>query len=143
MSIHLSILSLSHTLSVDSNINPTYSSFKNGSQRWSPEFQRASSFSHFSVDEPERQIEYYFASDARSVASQARSSFTSFPLTHSLSLHSNCMLLFLIFCSAIIEHTNRVIFLEDDDVAAVSKDGCKLECFCLFFLCILWHWFAP
>lgn len=31
------------------------------------------------------------------------------------------MLLFL-FCSAIIEHTNRVIFLEDDDIAAVT-DG--------------------
>lgn len=26
------------------------------------------------------------------------------------------------FCSAIIEHTNRVIFLEDDDIAAVT-DG--------------------
>jgi glucosamine--fructose-6-phosphate aminotransferase (isomerizing) len=28
--------------------------------------------------------------------------------------------------SAVIEHTNRVIFLEDDDVAAVS-DGSKLN----------------
>lgn len=27
------------------------------------------------------------------------------------------------FCSAIIEHTNQVIFLEDDDVAAV-QNGC-------------------
>ena len=27
------------------------------------------------------------------------------------------------FYSAIIEHTNRVIYLEDDDVAAVGKDG--------------------
>lgn len=26
-------------------------------------------------------------------------------------------------CSAVIEHTNRVVFLEDDDVASV-KDGC-------------------
>ena len=26
--------------------------------------------------------------------------------------------------SAVIEHTNRVIYLEDDDVAAV-KEGCK------------------
>lgn len=55
----------------------------------SPEFQRSSSFSHFSVDDIERHIEYYFASDA----------------------------------SAIIEHTNRVIFLEEDDVAAVKQDG--------------------
>ncbi len=29
--------------------------------------------------------------------------------------------------SAIIEHTNRVIFLEDDDVAAVSK-GSLIPC---------------
>ena len=27
--------------------------------------------------------------------------------------------------SAVIEHTNRVIFLEDDDVAAVKKNGSK------------------
>lgn len=29
---------------------------------------------------------------------------------------------FCFYCSAIIEHTNRVIFLEDDDIAAVT-DG--------------------
>ena len=28
-----------------------------------------------------------------------------------------------IFFSAVIEHTNKVIFLEDDDVAAVTADG--------------------
>lgn len=27
--------------------------------------------------------------------------------------------------SAVIEHTNKVIFLEDDDVAAVKADGCE------------------
>ena len=27
--------------------------------------------------------------------------------------------------SAVIEHTNKVIFLEDDDVAAVTADGGK------------------
>ena len=27
--------------------------------------------------------------------------------------------------SAVIEHTNKVIFLEDDDVAAVKDDGCE------------------
>lgn len=27
-------------------------------------------------------------------------------------------------CSAVIEHTNRVIYLEDNDVAAVGPDGC-------------------
>lgn len=32
------------------------------------------------------------------------------------------VLLLFLFCSAIIEHTNRVIFLEDDDIAAVT-DG--------------------
>ena len=54
--------------------------------------QRASSFSHFNIDTTsvDRQVEYYFASDA----------------------------------SAVIEHTNKVIFLEDDDVAAVTADGC-------------------
>ena len=30
--------------------------------------------------------------------------------------------------SAIIEHTNRVIYLEDDDVAAVNQDGSKPVC---------------
>ena len=28
-------------------------------------------------------------------------------------------------CSAVIEHTDKVIYLEDNDVAAVSGDGCK------------------
>ena len=27
--------------------------------------------------------------------------------------------------SAVIEYTNKVIFLEDDDVAAITADGCK------------------
>ena len=31
----------------------------------------------------------------------------------------------LYFYSAIIEHTNRVIYLEDKDVAAVNNDGSK------------------
>lgn len=38
--------------------------------------------------------------------------------------------LFASDASAIIEHTNRVIFLEDDDVASV-KDGRKFEKFLL------------
>lgn len=39
-----------------------------------------------------------------------------------LHLKVYTFVLFLFFCSAIIEHTNRVIFLEDDDIAAVA-DG--------------------
>ena len=31
-------------------------------------------------------------------------------------------MLFL-YCSAIIEHTNRVLYMEDNDVAAVTADG--------------------
>ena len=27
------------------------------------------------------------------------------------------------YCSAIIEHTNRVLYLEDNDVAAVTSNG--------------------
>lgn len=30
-----------------------------------------------------------------------------------------------VVCSAVIEHTDKVIYLEDNDVAAVSGDGCK------------------
>ena len=30
--------------------------------------------------------------------------------------------------SAVIEHTNRVIYLEDNDVAAVGPDGCTSAC---------------
>lgn len=36
--------------------------------------------------------------------------------THSVILGTS-------LCSAIIEHTNRVVYLEDNDVAAVSSDG--------------------
>ena len=32
-------------------------------------------------------------------------------------------MLHFLFCSAIIEHTNQVIFLEDNDVAAVGRNG--------------------
>ena len=35
------------------------------------------------------------------------------------------MNLLLYVCSAVIEYTNKVIFLEDDDVAAVTADGGK------------------
>ena len=52
--------------------------------------RRLSSYTHFSLaDDSDKQVEYFFASDA----------------------------------SAIIEHTNRVIFLEDDDVSAVEETG--------------------
>eukprot|EP00800_Vazella_pourtalesii_P010786 TRINITY_DN2627_c0_g1_i2.p1 TRINITY_DN2627_c0_g1~~TRINITY_DN2627_c0_g1_i2.p1 ORF type:complete len:562 (-),score=118.59 TRINITY_DN2627_c0_g1_i2:137-1822(-) len=55
-----------------------------------PGLRRLSSYTHFNfADESDKQVEYFFASDA----------------------------------SAIIEHTNRVIFLEDDDVAAVEETG--------------------
>ena len=59
--------------------------------------QHTNSFSHFNVDtaDLDKQVEYYFASDA----------------------------------SAVIEYTNKVIFLEDDDVAAITADGCKSDCF--------------
>lgn len=36
-------------------------------------------------------------------------------------------LVVLVFYSAIIEHTNQVIFLEDDDVAAVTKGSLTLH----------------
>lgn len=55
---------------------------------------RSHSTTEFSPLGDEKEVEYFFASDA----------------------------------SAVIEHTNRVIFLEDDDVAAVS-DGRKLTQF--------------
>ena len=50
--------------------------------------QRSASTTEFIPFTEEKEVEYFFASDA----------------------------------SAVIEHTNRVIFLEDDDVAAVN-DG--------------------
>lgn len=46
--------------------------------------------------------------------------FNCFAITSSDVSGLSCFCFFL--CSAIIEHTNRVIFLEDDDIAAVT-DG--------------------
>ena len=94
-----------------------------------PIFERSSSYSNFNVDDVDRQIEYYFASDARSaVGHVARVNNKSSPI--SVNLFSSFPL------SAVIEYTNRVIFLEDDDVAAVRSDGCMLVLLlmaCLFF----------
>ncbi len=53
-------------------------------------FKRSMSTTDFEVLGEQKEVEYFFASDA----------------------------------SAVIEHTNRVIYLEDDDVAAV-REGCK------------------
>jgi len=96
--------SLRYTFSLPSNVffhagfGPAGPTFTFSSQRpTSPtsatppadsDLKRASSFTHFTVDE-EKQVEYFFASDA----------------------------------SAVIEHTNKVIFLEDDDVASVNAEG--------------------
>ena len=38
-----------------------------------------------------------------------------------------CVTIVWLFFSAIIEHTNQVIFLEDDDVAAVSKGNLTIH----------------
>ncbi|XP_045211623.1 glutamine--fructose-6-phosphate aminotransferase [isomerizing] 2-like isoform X3 [Mercenaria mercenaria] len=58
-----------------------------------PTAQRSFSETEYHTVGPEKEVEYFFASDA----------------------------------SAIIEHTNQVIFLEDDDVAAVSKGSLTLH----------------
>jgi hypothetical protein len=42
----------------------------------------------------------------------------------------------LFFYSAVIEYTNRVIYMEDDDLASVI-DGSK-SLFCLFYIIILY-----
>ncbi|KAL4241073.1 Glucosamine--fructose-6-phosphate aminotransferase 1 [Mactra antiquata] len=55
--------------------------------------QRSTSQTEYHTVGPEKEVEYFFASDA----------------------------------SAIIEHTNQVIYLEDDDVAAVSKGSLTLH----------------
>ena len=45
-------------------------------------------------------------------------------ITHCYNMLSPILTTFdCLFCSAVIEHTNKVIFLEDDDVAAVTADG--------------------
>ncbi|XP_060568036.1 glutamine--fructose-6-phosphate aminotransferase [isomerizing] 2-like isoform X4 [Ruditapes philippinarum] len=58
-----------------------------------PTAQRSFSETEYHTVGPEKEVEYFFASDA----------------------------------SAIIEHTNQVIFLEDDDVAAVTKGSLTLH----------------
>lgn len=58
-----------------------------------PPTQRSFSETEYHTVGPEKEVEYFFASDA----------------------------------SAIIEHTNQVIFLEDDDVAAVTKGSLTLH----------------
>jgi glucosamine--fructose-6-phosphate aminotransferase (isomerizing) len=68
---------------------PVFHDSKSSSFSSPPDFHRTNSFSTFNPSEANKEIEYFFASDA----------------------------------SAIIEYTNRVVFLEDDDVAAVDKNG--------------------
>lgn len=98
----------------------------------------------FPVDE--KAVEYYFASDARymyfcfassihflywfylynvqrefvctgtSTRSKTQEEWSGFKQNRCLNGYILC------HCSAVIEHTNRVIFLEDDDIAAV-RDG--------------------
>ena len=43
-------------------------------------------------------------------------------------------MVFTCSCSAVIEYTNRVIFLEDNDVAAVTADGGMMTCNCYTFV---------
>ncbi len=99
----------------------------------------------FPVDE--KAVEYYFASDARSVPFRFASSIhflywfylynvqREFVCTGVSSTRGKTQKEWSGFkqnmclnglnwchCSAVIEHTNRVIFLEDDDIAAV-RDG--------------------
>ncbi len=58
----------------------------------------------------DRSIEYYFASDARYTSKMSRKIFF-FVLPH----------------SAIIEHTNQVIFMEDDDLAVVNNGALTIH----------------
>jgi len=51
---------------------------------------------------------------------------TKFPYHNWFCVHVSVITSIALFHSAIIEHTNRVIYLEDDDVAAVDATGSKL-----------------
>lgn len=76
----------------------------------SSQFKRTTSYTTVNVDESvqgTRSVEYFFASDARYVD------------VCSYLVHINLLLLF----SAVIEYTNRVLYLEDNDVAAVTTNG--------------------
>ncbi|XP_045211627.1 glutamine--fructose-6-phosphate aminotransferase [isomerizing] 2-like isoform X7 [Mercenaria mercenaria] len=72
---------------------PVFYSKDNRGFMTAPTAQRSFSETEYHTVGPEKEVEYFFASDA----------------------------------SAIIEHTNQVIFLEDDDVAAVSKGSLTLH----------------
>ena len=52
--------------------------------------------------------------------------YCKFPYHNWLCVHVPVITSIALFHSAIIEHTNRVIYLEDDDVAAVDATGSKL-----------------
>jgi glucosamine--fructose-6-phosphate aminotransferase (isomerizing) len=58
----------------------------------------------------DRSIEYYFASDARYISKILRGKG-----------------LFSFISSAIIEHTNQVIFMEDDDLAVVNNGALTIH----------------
>ena len=66
------------------------------------------------------------------------SSCTATPLERSISMSNfeivgeskEAEYFFASDASAVIEHTNRVIYLEDNDVAAV-QDGCEYITFCI------------
>lgn len=76
--------------------------------------KRANSITLFNIDDKnvEKSVEYFFASDARwRPWSQFCTCVWSYVLVN--------------IYSAVIEYTNKVIFLEDDDVAAVTADGGK------------------
>ncbi|XP_060568041.1 glutamine--fructose-6-phosphate aminotransferase [isomerizing] 2-like isoform X9 [Ruditapes philippinarum] len=72
---------------------PVFYSKDNRGFMTAPTAQRSFSETEYHTVGPEKEVEYFFASDA----------------------------------SAIIEHTNQVIFLEDDDVAAVTKGSLTLH----------------
>jgi glucosamine 6-phosphate synthetase-like amidotransferase/phosphosugar isomerase protein len=61
------------------------------------------------VTSNDRSIEYYFASDARYTSKMSRKIF------------------FVLSNSAIIEHTNQVIFMEDDDLAVVNNGALTIH----------------
>lgn len=72
-------------------------------------FERATSYTTVNIDESvqgNRSVEYFFSSDARYYVN-----------TLDVAIHS------LFISSAVIEHTNRVIYLEENDVAAVTANG--------------------
>ena len=77
--------------------------------------------SELSVTSNDRSIEYYFASDARYEKSLERNILMRYKKQNKL------ILIFNRISSAIIEHTNQVIFMEDDDLAVVKNGALTIH----------------